>query len=133
MSRRFEEAVATGESALAVSGRHAWSMMVLAVTLADWGKAADADAVYCEMQARVRREYVSPATLAIAASAAAREDQAIAHARKVYEIRDPSCQHFSGYFSSSAHLYGHPGFASSWLRDPNEPIPLRLRPRAIKR
>src|SRR5262249_30851820 len=101
VSRKFEEAVATGEAALAMSGRYAWSMMVLAVTLADWGKAADADAVYSEMQARARREYVSPATLAIAASAAAREGEAIAQARQAYEIRDPSCQHFFRYFSSS--------------------------------
>jgi tetratricopeptide (TPR) repeat protein len=95
VSRRFEEAVAMGESALTLSGRHAWSMMVLAVTFADWGKAADADAVYSDMKARGRREYVSPATLAIAASAAARQDEAIVHARQAYEIRDPSCQHFS--------------------------------------
>jgi TolB-like protein/Tfp pilus assembly protein PilF len=112
VSRKFEEAVATGESALAMSGRHAWSMMVLAVTLADWGKAADADAVYSEMQARARRQYVSPATLAIAASAAAREEEAIAHARQAYEIRDPGCQHFFRYFSSSPQIYGYP-----WLRE----------------
>jgi TolB-like protein/Tfp pilus assembly protein PilF len=112
VSRRFEEAVSTGEFALAMSGRHAWSMMVLALTLADWGKAADADAVYCEMRARARREYVSPVTLAIAASAAAREEEAIAYARKAYEIRDPNCQNFFKYFSSSGRLEGYP-----WLRE----------------
>jgi adenylate cyclase len=112
VGRRFEESVATGELALAMSGRHGWSMTVLALTLADWGKASDADAVYCEMRARARREYVSPATLAIAASAAAREDEAISHAREAYEIRDPNCQHFFRYFSSSAQLYRYP-----WLRE----------------
>ena len=112
MSRRFEEAVATGEVALAKSGRHEWSMVVLALTLADWGKAADADAVYSELQARARRQYVSPATLAIAASAAAREEEAIAYARKAYEIRDPNCQNFFKYFSSSGRLEEHP-----WLRE----------------
>ena len=87
-------------------------MMVLALTLADWDKAEDADAVYSELQARARRQYVSPATLAIAASAAAREEEAIAHARKAYEIRDPNCQNFFKYFSSSGRLEGHP-----WLRE----------------
>ena len=111
LSRRFDEAVATGEMALAISGRHGWSMMVLALTLADWGKVADADAIYSEMQARARRDYVSPATLAIAASAAAREDEAIAYAREAYEIRDPNCQNFFKYFSSS----GQEGYR--WLRD----------------
>ena len=112
VSGRFEEAVAMGEVALAKSGRHEWSMMVLALTLADWDKAEDADAVYSELQARACRQYVSPATLAIAASAAAREEEAIAHARKAYEIRDPNCQNFFKYFSSSGRLEGHP-----WLRE----------------
>ena len=50
--------------------------------------------VYEEMLARGRRHYVPPAMLALAASAAGREDKAIALAREAYEVRDPHCQYF---------------------------------------
>jgi TolB-like protein/Tfp pilus assembly protein PilF len=122
VSGQFEESVATAEFALAMSGRHAWSMTVLALTLADWGKAMDADSVYCEMQARARREYMPPAPLAVAASAAAREDEAIGHARKAYEIRDPDCQIFLTEYSW---LSGYPWFRElvrhvAWARGPTQ-------------
>src|SRR5499427_1223883 len=70
-SGQFEASVAAGESALTMSGRHPWSMAWLAVALADWGKIGEADSLYLEMQARARREYVAPTSLAIAALAAA--------------------------------------------------------------
>jgi hypothetical protein len=59
------------------------------------------------MRARARREYMPPAPLAVAASAAAREDEAIGHARKAYEIRDPDCQIFLAEYSW---LIGYPWF-----------------------
>jgi Flp pilus assembly protein TadD len=72
-SGQFEAAVVAGESALAMSGRRPWSMALLAMALADLGRVTEADAVYCEMQARARREYVQPTSLAFAAAAAARK------------------------------------------------------------
>jgi hypothetical protein len=57
-SGQFEASVAAGESALAMSGRHPWPMAWLAVALADWGKTGEAEALYLELQARARREYV---------------------------------------------------------------------------
>ena len=125
-SGQFEASVAAGTSALAMSGRHPWSMAWLAVALADWGKAGEAEALYFEMQARARREYVAPTSLAIAALAAAKEDEAIRYAREGYEIRDPGCAtFFSRYFYLSARLYRDPRFRaiiaqmgrSDWLRD----------------
>src|SRR5215831_1058206 len=125
-SGQFEASVAAGESALTMSGRHPWSMAWLAVALADWGKIGEADSLYLEMQARARREYVAPTSLAIAASAAAREDEMIRYAREAYEIRDPSCTtFFSRYSSLSLRLYRDPRFReiiaqmgrSDWLRD----------------
>jgi TolB-like protein/Tfp pilus assembly protein PilF len=125
-SGQFEASVAAGESALAVSGRHPWSMAWLAVALADWGKTGEADSIYFEMQARAHREYVAPTSLAIAASAAAREDEVIRHAREACEIRDPSCTtFFSRYSFLSPRLYRDPRFReiiaqmgrSDWLRD----------------
>lgn len=108
---QFEEAVAVGELALAMSGRHSWSMAVHATTFADWGRPADADAIYAEMLARARRQYVSPALLAIAASAVGREDDVIRHAREALGLRDPACEvYFSRHFAYSRRLYAYPRF-----------------------
>jgi hypothetical protein len=121
----LEESIAVGQLALAMSGRHAWTMFCRALTFADWGKRAEADAVYCEMLARARHQYVAPGTLAAAASGAAREEDAVRHAREALETRDPSCQFvWSRYFPASARLYAYPGFReiialmgrSSWLQ-----------------
>jgi tetratricopeptide (TPR) repeat protein len=111
LSGRLDEAVPVGEVALAKSGRHPWAMAGLAVTLADLNKPADANAVYAEMMARARRGYVQPCTLALAASAAGLEAEAIRHAREAFEIRDPMCQViFSRVWPQSARLRAYPGF-----------------------
>jgi tetratricopeptide (TPR) repeat protein len=124
LSGEFEESIAIGELALAMSGRHAWAMILRALAFADWGKAADADAVYCEMLARARHQFVPPAALALTASGAAREDDAVRHAREAIETRDPHCQSFwSRYWPASARLYTYPSFReiialigrSAWL------------------
>jgi TolB-like protein/tetratricopeptide (TPR) repeat protein len=111
LNGEFEESMAVGEMALAMSGRHAWAMMCRAHTFADWGKSAEADAVYCEMLARVRHQYGPPGALAIAAAAAAREEDAVRHAREGFETRDPTHLIFwSRYQPISARLYTYPGF-----------------------
>jgi hypothetical protein len=101
-------------------------MFLRALTFADWGKPAEADAVYCEMLARARHEYIAPGTLALAASGAAREGDAVRHAREAFVSRDPSCQFgFSRYFPASGRLYAYRGFReiiarmgrSSWLQN----------------
>jgi TolB-like protein/Tfp pilus assembly protein PilF len=125
VSGELEESLAIGELALAMSGRHAWPMMLRALTFADWGKGADADAVYCEILARARHQYVAPGALTVAASAAAREEDAVRHAREAFETRDPHCQlWWSRYFPTSARLYAYSGFReivalmgrSAWLQ-----------------
>jgi tetratricopeptide (TPR) repeat protein len=122
---QLEESVAAAELALSISGRHSWAMAFLAVTLADWGRPMDADAVYDEMTARARRQYVPPGALAVTASGAAREEDAVRHTSKAFEIRDPNIQFLmSGYHSMSARLYAYPGFREAiaqygrgdWLR-----------------
>jgi len=125
VSGQFAASVAAGESTLVMSGRHPLSMALLAVALADCGKATEADAVYAEMQARARREYVAPTALAIAACAVAREDEAIRYARESYENRDASFLLLSRYFPFTSRLYRFPQFCeniaqmgrSDWLRD----------------
>ena len=130
LSGRLEESVAVGESTLAMSGRHPWAMGALALALADWDKAGEADAVYQELLARARRQYVPPTLLAVAASAAAREEAALQHAFEAYEIRDPNCQNFfSRYTRWAARFYEYPRFRelvlqmgrSEWLHDPGPP------------
>jgi TolB-like protein/Tfp pilus assembly protein PilF len=96
-----EECAAVNEVALAISGRHPYSMAGFAVVLADLGKPTDAEAIYAELVARARRQYVSPALLAIAATAATKEDEAICHVHRAFEIRDPVCLAFFYY---SKHL-----------------------------
>jgi len=124
-SKQLEESVAAAEMALAMSGRLSWSTAFLAVTFADLGKPEDADALYAELLARGRREYMSPAQLALAAAAASREDEAICHAREAFEIRDPACQiFFTPHMVYTARLYAYPRFRqqltqygrSDWLR-----------------
>ncbi|MEX3858106.1 winged helix-turn-helix domain-containing protein [Paraburkholderia sp. BR10923] len=134
---QFETSVAAGEATLAMSGRHPWPMAWLVVALAEWGKATEADAVYGEMQARARREYVTPTVLAIAACAVAREDEAIRYAREVYEIRDPNYLQLSRYFPMASCLYRYPRFCeiiaqmgrSQWLQD-RPPLTPSQEPRA---
>jgi serine/threonine protein kinase/Flp pilus assembly protein TadD len=112
LSGRFEEAVRAGELALAMSGRHPWAMATLALTFADWGKPADAEALYAELAARGRRSYVSPSWLALAAAAVGLEDETIRHAREACEIRDPiSIAVFSKWWRSwNVRLRAYPRF-----------------------
>jgi len=111
LSGKFEESIATGELALAISGRHWWSMVSLALTFADRNQPADADAVYAEMLARARRQYVPLAPLAVVAAAAARKDEALRHACEAFAIRDPNCQYvLSRYYPGSARLRADPRF-----------------------
>ena len=110
-SRRFEDAAAACNSALAISGRHPWTLSSLAILFSDLGRSEDAQSVYGEMMARARREYVAPGKLAISASAVGMQDEAICHARKAFEIRDPFCRiEFSKYWPDSARLRDDPRF-----------------------
>lgn len=123
---KLEESAAAAEMALAMSGRLSWSLAFLAATFAGLGKREDADAIYAELLARGRRQYMSPAQLALAAAAAAREKDTLRHAREAFEIRDPDCQiFFSPYLGYTAPLYAYSRFCeilasngrNDWLRD----------------
>ena len=73
-AKRLDESMASGEMALAMSGRHPCVVGSLATIFADCGKPVDAEALYEELVARARRSYVQPSQLAIAASAADKKD-----------------------------------------------------------
>jgi serine/threonine-protein kinase len=106
---QFEKAVAAGEMALAMSGRHEWAFAVLAMIYADWGKVADARAIHAELLARAARGYIQPIQLAIAASAAGEPDKALAHMCEAYEIRDPTLLR-AKYWPVFARLRENPRF-----------------------
>lgn len=115
---KLEESVAAGESALAMSGRLAWSMAFLAVTYGKWGRIEQADALYSEMLARARRQYVPAAQLALAAAAASRESDALRHATEAFAVRDPDCQFFfSRHLPFTAPLYAYPRFHELLVRN----------------
>jgi TolB-like protein len=107
---RFEESIAVADLALAMSGRHMFTMAGLTVTYADWGKLAEAKALYGELSARAAREYISPLFLAVSASAVGEPEEAIRLAHQAYEIRDPSVQMFGKYWASAARLREDPRF-----------------------
>ena len=115
---KLEDSVAAGESALIMSGRLAWSMAFLAVTYGKWGKTEQADALYSEMLARARRQYVPAAQLALAAAAASRESDALRHATEAFAVRDPDCQFFfSRHLPFTAPLYAYPRFCELLVRN----------------
>jgi hypothetical protein len=93
-AKRLDESMASGEMALAMSGRHPCVVGSLATIFADCGKPVDAEALYEELVARARRSYVQPSQLAIAASAADKKDEAIRHARIAFETRDAAIAQF---------------------------------------
>jgi len=106
---QFAEATAAGELSLTLSGRSLASISAQAMILADWGKQQDAQALYAEILARARREYVAPTHAAIVASAAGELDQGIAHLLHAIKIRDPLVV-TARYWPDLARLRSHPRF-----------------------
>jgi len=86
---QHEKAAEAGDMALAISGRHPFALSAQAMIFADWGKLAEAKALYTEMVARAAAAFIQPSHLSIAASAAGEIDLALKHAREAFDIRDP--------------------------------------------
>ena len=89
MGGRYDDAIEEAERALTISGRHAWSLGSLAEALGASGQRESAEAVYGEMVARARREYISGYFMATAAAAVGRLDDAMTHARRAVAEREP--------------------------------------------
>ena len=60
LSSRFEETLAVAEDLLARSGRHPWSLALLAFAYAEWGRSADANAIYAELSAGAQKDSIRP-------------------------------------------------------------------------
>ncbi|MEZ4655554.1 MAG: protein kinase [Candidatus Eisenbacteria bacterium] len=86
---RWDEAIAAAAIALRMSGRHVWTLGALGVAHAGAGHTALAKAVYDEMQARARSEYVQPFWLAYLAGSLGRVDQSMEWAMKAEAEHDP--------------------------------------------
>lgn len=105
LSGHFEEAVAKGQEVLVMSGRQPAAMATLAATFADWGKPTEAEAIYLELIARARREYVLPTQLAVAAHSLGLQQETLSHISHAHEIRDPNRHLMSKYFPYGARLH----------------------------
>ena len=106
---QLEKAAAAGEIAMAVSGRHAFAASAQAMIFSDWGKEAQAKALYSELLVRSTVGYVQPTHLAIAASAAGETEMALKHAQTAFEIHDPMLM-IARYWPHLARLRKEPRF-----------------------
>jgi len=104
----FAKSTEIGEAWLVPSGRHPWAVAALAVIYAEWGRLADAEALYRELEWRAKREYVQPAYLACAALAFDRE-AAARYLEEGYARRDPIMIAI-GRWPLFARMWQQPGF-----------------------
>ena len=85
----YDRALEVAPGLLRDSGRNHWALGLLAWTHAQAGHADQARAVYDEMEGRSRHEFVSRSWLAVAASSARLEEQAIRWSERAVAERDP--------------------------------------------
>lgn len=86
---RHEDAIASMEAAVVLSGRHPWPLGGLAGVYVAAGRVTDGEAIYAELVARSRREYVQPVGFAILCAILGRRDEAFAWLDRACEERDP--------------------------------------------
>ena len=86
---QYEEAAASAERALEISGRHVWALCGLAHIYASWGKRDEAMQTFAEAEERSTREYMQPSMLTYAAVSAGEVEKAIAYAERAEAERDP--------------------------------------------
>jgi serine/threonine protein kinase/Flp pilus assembly protein TadD len=84
-----DAAIFAGKNALALSGRSPYALSPLAITYAAVGKTREAAALYSELLARAKSEYLSPAQLAGPALALGHSDEAMQFIDQAFAMRDP--------------------------------------------
>ena len=107
---QWDESIAAAETALAVSGRHPWSLANLCVCLADSGRDAEARAAQVELTSRAVGGYVQPFWLAVVTAAIGDADAAIAYAEQAFDERDPALVLFGRNWKAAHHLRADPRF-----------------------
>jgi TolB-like protein len=106
-----EAAVAEATAMLSPDGRHPWPMMALALASGAAGRRDMADAVYTELDARSRTEYVQPTVRAVAALGAGRREDVFRNLREAVEVRDPFFALLAMNWPPLAPIRGEPEFA----------------------
>ena len=94
------------DPALVMSGRHPWALVSLAVARCGAGEYDAAKAIYEELSARRRTEYVQPVFLALVAAAIGRVQEGLALLHQAVEDRDPlsaSIKYLPGFETLRAH------------------------------
>jgi len=107
------EGIAVGQPMLARFGRHPWIMMGMAYANGAAGRRDVAAALYAELVARARGEYVQPMALSISAVGAGRKDQAYDHLREAARIRDPLLTAMALYWPGFASMRGEPEYVAA--------------------
>ena len=87
---RYSDAAQVGELGIKMFGRPPWMMASLTRSYLHLGQRAESEALYMELRARAKREFVSPVFLAVAACAAGNQDDAIRLAQEADAIGDPT-------------------------------------------
>jgi adenylate cyclase len=100
-SGQFEEAINMFERVLLHSNRHSWALSCLAVSYAQWKRNDKAEEIYKELIEKSKLKYIQPATLAIAAAAIRKYDDALRFANKACDEHDPFL-----IFTCRVHPYG---------------------------
>jgi hypothetical protein len=109
---REAEVVACIPALLPRYGRHPWLMMALTAAYDSLGRAEEAEAVFLELNARSRFEYVQPTVLAATADYAGHRAEALVILRRAVEIRDPVLGAFARYSPPMRKLRTAPEFRS---------------------
>jgi serine/threonine-protein kinase len=86
---QYDTAIADAHRSVARFGRHAWLLMGLAIAHARLGQLDSAQAIFDELVARSRTEYVQGAVMALTALAVGRRDDAVARWVRAADDRDP--------------------------------------------
>jgi len=86
---RYDRAIQEAPALFRASGRHTWALGLLGWIYGRAGHADPARAVYDELEARSRHEFVSRAWLAIAAASAGLAEESIGWTERAVAERDP--------------------------------------------
>ena len=109
---RFDEALAAGRDVLRMSGRHHWTLAAIGVAHAGAGDRVRAQAIYDELAARARSEYMQPFHLCYLACALDDAETAMAWALRGAEERDAMSIFSLGWPGVHAVLSAHPDHAT---------------------
>jgi TolB-like protein/Tfp pilus assembly protein PilF len=89
MDSVYPESIAAMQTAIALAGPHPWNLTLLAAIYSSSGKTAEAEAIYDELLARSRREYVQPFVFVWLSAVLGRTDEAFEWVERAYDERDP--------------------------------------------